>query len=118
MRHKTIISQDGTRVAITIDGSYIESMPWQAALELARAITTQAKRAEEWDRALSIAQDQALLLRAGVPIGLSGNPAIKAEAAKQAAWDRDLRRYLTGGVRSNEIVGAPVIRQTIMRTRP
>lgn len=111
MSHKTIISQDGTRVAIMVDGSYLGALPWQAALELARAIITQAKRAEEWDKALSIAQDQALLLRAGVPIGLTDHPAIQAEAEKLAAWDRDLRRYLPGGVRSAEVIGTPSVRR-------
>ena len=109
---KTIISQDGARVSVTLNGRWLGSLPWQAAQELARAIQTQAKRAEEWDKALAIARDQAILTRSGAPFGLTDHPRIPAEAAKLAAWDRDMRRYLPGGVRSAEIVGAPSVRHT------
>ena len=88
------------------------------ALELAEALRTQAKRAEEWEKASQIAADQAVLLRAGIPIGLTSHPVIQAEAAKIAAWDRDLRRYLPGGVRSQSVVGAPSIHPSARSCTP
>lgn len=113
--HTTTVRQSGTRVTLVLDGAWIGDLPWQAALDLAEALRTQAKRAEEWDKASKIAADQAVLLRAGIPLGLTSHPTIQAEAAKLAAWDRDLRRYLPGGVRSQAAVGTPSIRQSARR---
>ncbi len=116
--HTTTVRQSGARVTLVLDGAWLGDLPWQAALELAEALRTQAKRAEEWEKASQIAADQAVLLRAGIPIGLTSHPVIQAEAAKIAAWDRDLRRYLPGGVRSQSVVGAPSIHQSARSCTP
>lgn len=116
--HTTKVCQSGSRVTLILDGAWLGDLPWQAALELADALRTQAKRAEEWDKASQIAADQAVLLRAGIPLGLTSHPMIQAEAAKIAAWDSDLRRYLPGGVRSQAAVGAPSIHQSARRYVP
>lgn len=109
---KAVLQQNGTKVDLVIDGAIVATLPWQKANELARGLLAQAKRAEEWECAERIASDQALLLRSGVPIGLTEHPAIQAEAAKRAAWDRDLRRYLPGGVKAQSIVGIPAVRHS------
>lgn len=104
------IRHNGARVQLIIDGRLVADLSWEQAHELAAGLRTQALRAEEWAKAERIASDQAILLRAGVPLGLTDHPIIQAEAAKRAAWDRDLRRYLPGGVISQEHVGTPSVR--------
>lgn len=114
-KQRATIRQHYDRVQILIDGRLAADMPWQQALELSRAIHGQAKQAEAWAKASAIAKDQAILTRLGVPIGLSSDPRVIAEARKQAAWDRDLRRYIpqarAKGVGSAEIFGTPTITQ-------
>ena len=111
------VRQEGTSVVVIREGQAVFDMPWDAALALARAIYTQAKRAEELAQADAIAGDQAILLRLEVPLGLSDRRDIQVEAQKRAAWDSDLRRYIRGrrakgvsGVRSREAVGTPIVR--------
>lgn len=108
------VRQEGTHVLVIREGRAVFEMPWDAALALANAIYTQAKRAEELAKAAEIAGDQAILLRLGVPLGLSGRSDIHQEAQKVAAWDSGLRRAIplrrakgVGGVRSAEVVGTP-----------
>jgi hypothetical protein len=116
--HTVTIGQDGPRVLLTLDGRTV-SIPWEHADEIARALTVKARAAEEEQQALGIVADQALLLRVGVPLGLSDRPDIQAEAAHAAQYDRDLRRYLPGGVRSQETFGTPaVIRHAPARRTP
>lgn len=103
------IRQEGTRVLLFYGNQLITSMPYQAALELADALRSQGKKAEEIDQAESIIMDQAILLRTGAPFGITNNPAIMGEAAKEAAWNTRLRRALPGGVKSQEAVGTPSI---------
>lgn len=103
--------QHYTGVQIIRDGKLVVEMPWDAALRAAAALRHVGQRAEEWASAERIASDQALMIRAGAPIGLSNNPRIIAEATKQAQHDRDLRRYLPGGIKSKSIVGVPTIIQ-------
>ena len=109
MKQNLRIRQHYGRVQFVLDGKLVCEMPWQSALETCGALRSAAKTAEEWDKAERVAADQALLIRAGAPIGLTNHPAIRDEAAKVAAWDRDLRRYLPGGVKSQEHVGTPTV---------
>lgn len=105
------VLQNGDRVLVLVNGGLVADIPWQKGDEVARAITTATRKAEEWAKAEAIASDQAILLRAGVPLGLSNHPAIRAEALKLALNDRALRRYMPGGVKARAEFGAPVIRQ-------
>jgi hypothetical protein len=102
------VRREGARVLVIEDGQAILDLPWQAADDLARALTVQARRAEEEARAEQIVGDQALLIRAGAPFGLTNRPDLLAEAAKEAAWNSRLRRYLPG-VPSGEQWGTPTI---------
>jgi len=108
------VRRDGLDVVILIDGKMAAELPWDAALLLADAIKEQARRIEEWVKAEQIAYDEAILLRKGIPLGLTSNPVIIKEAGKLAGWDSNLRRYLPGGVRSQEAVGAP----SVIRHKP
>lgn len=104
---------EGDRVVVIENGAAVFDLPWDAALALARAIHVKAKEAEEEAKALSIIADQALLTRLGAPIGLTSRPDMLREAAKEAAWNSDLRRYVpparAGGIASQSIVGRPTI---------
>lgn len=108
MSEKLRIGREGPFVFLVWESKAIR-MPWNTALDVAASIREQAKQAEEYAKAEGIIFDQALLVRLGANIGLSSNPAIQAEAAKEAAWNSDLRRYLPGGVKSKEQFGAPSV---------
>ena len=104
------VNQDGTQINLIHKDGMI-SMPWEAALELARAITIQARRAEEIAKVEAIVYDQAILTRLGIPFGLTRNLRIMKEAIKTACWDFGLRRYIRGsrarGIESGEVFGTP-----------
>lgn len=99
----------GTKVFVNLDDKTFLEIDWRSADELATALRACARKCEEQEKAEQIAKDAGLLLRAGVPIGLTSDPRIQDAAASIAAWDRDLRRALPGGVKSEEHVGAPTI---------
>ncbi len=107
------VRQEGDRVLLLHNGRLLFSLPWQAALDLSRALYVQGKRAEEEANAIQIIFDQAILTRVGFPIGLSNRPDILAEAAREAAWNRDLRRYIRGdnaaGIANQTVFGTPRI---------
>ena len=107
------VHQEGERVQLIANGQLVADMPWDAALALAHALRIKAKEAEETIKAEAIAIDQAILLRLGVPIGLTDHPDIRAEARKEAAWNSDLRRYIppgrAGGLASQAEFGRPTI---------
>ena len=90
-----------------VDGKAVVDIPWNAALDVAAAIKEKAKDAEEIAKAEGIIFDQALLIRSGAPFGFSSHPDIQSEAAKESAHNKDLRRYLPGGVKSTEQFGRP-----------
>jgi hypothetical protein len=109
------IRQEGTRVLVIKDGRTLLDLPWQAALDLAKALQAKGKRAEEIDRAPAIIADQAIITRLGLRFGLTSHPAMLREAAKEAAWNSHLRRCIpsakAGGIASQSIVPAPIVIQ-------
>ena len=111
MKETLRIKQHYGRVLLIKNGRCIAELPWQAADDVANALKAVARKAEEWHSAERIASDQALLIRAGAPFGLSNEPLILGEAVKQAVHDRKLRRALPGGVKSKEVFGTPSIIQ-------
>lgn len=101
---------EGERVLLIVDGRRVLDVPCgEVADQLARAIMAQSRRGEEIIHAERIAFDYGLLLRKGIPIGLTNNPKIQEMGAKEAAWNRDLRRALPGGVKSQEHFGTPAV---------
>lgn len=93
-RLEVTVRQEGTRVLIIQDGRLLLDLPYQAALDLANAIRNRAKAAEEIATAPQVILDQAILLRAGVGVGLAVDADIRKEAIKEAAWNTSLRRYI------------------------
>ena len=107
------VSRDGLDVLVVMNGRRVIELPWEAALQLARAIVVQARRIEEQVKADKIVSDQALLMRAGAPFGLTSHPDLISEAKKEAAGNTVLRKNLPL-IESRESVGTP----TVIRHRP
>lgn len=103
------VRQEGTRVVVIVDGRAVLDLPWQAAQGMAKAIMAKAKEAEELASAESIAMDSAILLRAGVPLGLTSHPKILDLARKEAVSNRRLRRAMPGGIKSKTQYGRPAV---------
>lgn len=103
------IRHEGTDVLLIKGGKLLVRMPWSAALAIAGEIRRVGKLAEEEAKAEGIIMDQAIVFRAGLPFGLTSRPDMQAEAAKEAAWNSKLRRYMPGGIRSREQFGTPTV---------
>lgn len=87
------VGRDGGLVVLELDGQAFALAP-EHARTIARALTTSAALADEVRNIPSVIRDQALLMRAGIPISLSRNPRVLSEAKKEAETDRDLRRHI------------------------
>lgn len=109
MLKSVTIRCEGDKVLLLSGGILIAEMHWQKADELADLLHRKARQAEEQAKAERIINDSAILVRAGVSFTLSNRPDILKEAAKEAAWNRDLRRFMPGGVKSKEVFGLPSI---------
>lgn len=97
------------RVIVLEDGKVVLNLPWEMALSVGKVLVKRSKIAEERANALQVIKDQALLIRAGAPVGLTSDPEIQKEAVKEATHSRELRRALPGGIKSQSVVGAPTI---------
>jgi len=111
MLKEITIRREGSKVLLLSGGVLICEMHWQKADELAKSLQRKARLAEEEEKATQIVNDSAILMRAGAPFSLSNRPDILKEAVKEAAWNRDLRRFMPFGVRSKEVFGVPTIIQ-------
>lgn len=114
MLQSITIRHEGEKVLLLSGGLLVAEMPWRAADDLASALRSKARLAEEEEKGESIALDSAILMRAGVPFSFSNRADILREAVKEAAWNCSLRRYMPGGVKSKEVFGAP----TVIRHKP
>lgn len=103
-----IVRAEGDRVVVLQDGQLIADLPVDAARALSKALHVKALEAEEFEKAEQIAYDQAVLLRSGVPLGLSLRKDIQREASHLASWDDGLRRYMKDK-RTFATVGQPKI---------
>ena len=83
--------------------------PLALAVAFADTLVAKARECDEQEHAPQVALDNAILLRGGVPIGLSNDPKIQEETVKEAVHNRDLRRYMPGGVKSTVLLGTPAI---------
>lgn len=104
------LDEAGGHVVILSEGREAARFPvGEVAERVAKAILIQSKRGEEVLNAENIILDNAILLRAGASIGLSNHPKIREETAKEAVSNRNLRRYMPGGVRGRTMFGTPTI---------
>lgn len=102
------VRQEGTRVLVIADGRAVLDLPWEGATAVAKALYRQSKKAEELAKAGQIVMDEAILLRSGAPVSLTNQPDIRKEAAKEAAWNSQLRRYIRR--RERRTVYGPVVK--------
>lgn len=102
---------DGDKVVACFNRRVYIVLTPKAALDIAKALTAAAKQAEEVQNSGQIITDSAILMRAGFPFTLSNNPKMLDAARNEAAWNRDLRRFMPGGVKSEEVVGTPTLIQ-------
>lgn len=103
------IGRDGESVLLKWHDGRVLQMPWDAAVQVGKALIQKGHEVEEEIKAESIARDEGLLLRLGIPIGLTSNAAIIREARKEAVWG-DIRRYVPL-IGSGESVGTPTLRK-------
>lgn len=98
----------------------IDRAPAQA---LGSALISRARAADEHENALRVAEDQAMILRAGgLPgangqrfgMGLTAHPRILDVAANLAVNDHDLRRFMPGGVLATSHYPPPRVLHTSM----
>lgn len=111
---KANIRWEQNSVKLIVDGQLVLDMPWEAALELGKGLIHQARKAEEWTKAPEVIRDQAILMRAGIPLALTSDPVKRKEAGKDAAWDSDLRRAMPNHTDRIEQYGKmfnPVVKQ-------
>jgi hypothetical protein len=103
------VARDGSHVVLVQNRQRIFSLPWDATLMVAKAMMIQARRIEEELKATQIAFDQGLLIRKGIPFGLTSNPRIFQDAVKEALYNPTLRKAMPFGIKSQEAVGAPAL---------
>lgn len=103
------VRHEGARTIVAFEGKCVLDLERRISDALAVALRVKARKVEEREKAEAIAMDHAILIRAGVPLGLSNSTRIQDEASKLAAWDTALRRNMPGGVRSTEVFGTPEI---------
>jgi hypothetical protein len=66
------IGQDGERVLVLKNGVLILDLPWQVAQQIGAALYAKGKAAEQFARREEVAEDAALLQRAGAPPAIVG----------------------------------------------
>jgi hypothetical protein len=111
---RTVRIINADTLQIIVDGRTVDEMTPEAMLEVAQAMMLQARRALEMrpKNAEKLAVDSGLLLRAGLPFGLTSNPQILADARKEAECNRDLRKALPGGIKGQVQFGRPGVSTT------
>jgi len=100
------VLQHHSRVLLLVDGALVADIPAGKAKEVGGALRVVGARAEEWEQAERLIQDQALMIRTGAPIGLTDNVAINKAALTEAQWG-NLRKYIPnpGGIKSQAVFG-------------
>lgn len=110
--HDVRIRHEGTKVLVAVNGDSFMELEPHVAEQIGRAMIQVAKRADEVLQAERIAHDSAILMRAGAPFSLSSHPRILDAARVEAAWNPELRRQMSGGVKSREVFGLPTLIQS------
>lgn len=88
------VRQDGTKVQLLLEGRLMMELSYESAQALAKALWGVSKKAEELAKVEQVIHDQAILMRSGLMLPLVSNKTMAVEAAKEAQWNSDLRRYI------------------------
>lgn len=78
------IHRQGLEFTFELQGRIWFQCPYTTARQIAKALLAKGRELEEQAKALQIIADEAILLRTGLPIGLSYNPQINRAAWKAA----------------------------------
>lgn len=108
-----VTDTDELRVLVESRGVVIGDFQPAIILELGNAMIGKARLAEEHAKAARVIADQALMMRLGGGVSLSGNPDINAEAWKEAENDPELRKNIPTprSIKSKEKFGYPIVRK-------
>lgn len=92
----TSVRVEGDRVLLIHEGRLLLEMPYQVALELGRALVSQAKLAETHAVRDTLVEQQAVLMRLGLPFGFipPSRPDLMRAAGNEAAWNSRLRKWI------------------------
>jgi hypothetical protein len=96
---------------VLVVGTAVMDVTAELARDISHALRSVARKCEEVEKAENIIADGALLFRSGAPFGFSDHPKIQEEIVKTARDDRDLRRFMPGGIKSTEVLGTPTLTQ-------
>jgi hypothetical protein len=103
-RGEMTIFRTGLEFLFLLDGHEWIRCPWTAAVQIAANVKDQAGKLEEIFNHERVTEDAAILLRTGLPIGLTNNPKILKQAWKDAE-----EISFPGMVEPTEIIHAPSI---------
>ena len=101
----------GDRAVLLVNGRLTADFPPEVAVLFGRQLMSLGQQMLNDANPNNTIHDQAVLMRAGIPIGFSDNKKILSEAHNQAQHNRDLRRYMRNatGIPSKAIVGTPTL---------
>jgi hypothetical protein len=111
------LARDGDEMVLTetLNGAVFAVLRCDVAQHVGAAIIHQAHLLEEIDQRDDVVFDQALLSRNGMALGLVMNPHLRQEAAREAAWNSQLRRYIPSSGRVLQgLVFPPVVSQEVV----
>jgi hypothetical protein len=96
---------------LVVNGVLTADMPHEAANMLGKALLKKSAEASQFAAREQVIDDQALLLRRGIPLGLTKR--FLPQAMKEAHWNTRLRRLIpvVTGIPSEEAVGVPSLIQ-------
>lgn len=108
-----VTERDEIRVLVLSNGIVVGDWKPRVALELGNAMIGVARRAEEHAKHERVIADQALMMRLGGQLSLSGNRDINDEAWKEAETDSQLRKTIPtpSSIRSKEKFGYPQVKK-------
>ena len=90
-------------------GQIFAIWPLRYAHAIGEILIAKARDLETREQAEQVVFDQAILFRRGLKFGVTSDPNLQHVAGQLAAWDSRLRRYLPGGLPSQEQFGVPAI---------
>ncbi|NIB43802.1 hypothetical protein HBA55_29640 [Pseudomaricurvus alkylphenolicus] len=111
MKETIRLLRHNDQIVFLVNGQLTTSFGPEVAKVVARELVSLARQIENDANPERQIMDQAILMRAGINIGLNSNPKLLSEAHKEAQWNRDLRLAMKGapGIPSNEVVGTPTV---------
>jgi hypothetical protein len=105
--------ETGAVLSDVMNGRTLVVIPQDSLLNTAFAIKAQARKLEEVENVERVIFDHALLQRKGINLGLTSDPGIQDEAAKEAMWNSTLRKAIDSGSFRQYHVGTPNVNKDL-----